>query len=117
MCTDDFCNDLEYDIHSERAKRLFNQTIGQSADRDSIPADLDDENQLADSSRGGSSSVEKVVIVTGRSVKAWDGDTFQNQEEDEEKNEIYYEDPKKVEQMQRAPRQLNSGESEAPPFK
>ena len=23
MCNEDFCNDLEYDLHSERAKRLF----------------------------------------------------------------------------------------------
>ena len=25
MCTTDLCNDMEFDIHSERARRLFNR--------------------------------------------------------------------------------------------
>ena len=38
MCTSDLCNDLEYDIHTERANRLFlNQTAQQQKQLQNSP--------------------------------------------------------------------------------
>lgn len=55
MCTTDLCNDLEYDIHEERAKILFNRSSSASNFRNS-------DSNLGSSTTNSSSSIATATV-------------------------------------------------------
>lgn len=87
MCTEDLCNDVEYDIHSERAKRLFNQR------RRTLESEDDDEEEPL------------TIINNGNDI------SVENEEEDEGEKELELdlEVIGKNETLKRVPRQVRSG--------
>lgn len=109
MCTTDLCNDMEYDIHSDRARRLFNQ---------SLPTDprLESTNQQPDlmvqpSERKTSGSSSGGYFQDPATEEEWSGDAedflsvWENWDKDVEadgtENEI----------LMRTPRQASQGKN------
>ena len=108
MCDTDLCNNVDYDIHSERAKRLFNNA---TANDNSNSFRTNSFRTRANALLENSGKKESVVIVTGESV-----DVDEEEEEDSvgnpgelAKDEIYYAGapPRGLERLDRTPRQLN----------
>ena len=106
MCNKDLCNDLEYDLHSERAKRLFNNRQQQILLNSNNGAFLTYLNESDSFSRDDDGTVVLTKTIGG---------AFKDKDERSDENDegtIYYDDTREEEEenlLVRIPRQINSG--------
>ena len=104
MCSEDLCNGHDYDVHTERANRLFgkNNNRARFRSRNSTVASATPSTPLARTTPNGRTP-------TGTE------DEVEGEEYEEEKEEIFYEEAQArgLEQLQRVPRQLREGRKHA----
>lgn len=108
MCSEDLCNGEDYDLHAERARRLFQRRNQQQG------LHLQGSN-----SRNRTTSVTTSTTSTstgGKGFRDLQDRTQEGRREEEEEDqvwtedEIYYEDPpRELEHLNRIPRQLREG--------
>ena len=120
MCNGDLCNDLEYDLHSERAKRLFNNRqqqilLNSSNNNNNNGGSLTYLNESGSLTRRTDGTVVVAQTVVG-AFKEDEGEDHgdDGDDEDEEEDTIYYEDPRLEQEenlLLRIPRQINAGKN------
>lgn len=116
---------MDYNIHAERAKFLFSNNKNQQEESSN------DQNNFKDSPRSGVSTISAStdngtidstwlgLTIAKEIVRAFGGSEedkvrLEEEQEEEKEGDIYYQDPRPLEQVQlkRIPRQLGNGEQQ-----